>query len=70
MFIIDAARSVPRQAMFQRIGLANPSERGTLDVPDQGIDALEHLPVRALPMQIILPSVRGLRLGASSTGPG
>ena len=30
MFICDTARPVPRQAMFQRLGLANPSERGTL----------------------------------------
>jgi hypothetical protein len=45
--------------MFQGLGLANALERGPLYLPDQSIDPLEDFPVRALPIEIILPGVLG-----------
>lgn len=45
--------------MFQWLWLANTLEGRPLELPDQGIDPLEDFPVRALPIEIILPGVRG-----------
>jgi len=57
MFLIDAPRPVARQAMFQRLGLTNTLERGTLDFFNENIDALEEFSVCALPIEIIFPSM-------------
>jgi hypothetical protein len=57
MLIVDAPGPVSGQAMLQGFRLADALERSALRFLDERIDAFENLPVRALPMQTILPGV-------------
>ena len=59
VFTVYAARPVAGQPVLERFRLANPLEGGSADVLDQRVDAPDDLPVRILPVQVVLPGVPG-----------
>lgn len=54
----DAARPVALEAVFERLGLADPFIAVALDIRDQRVDALEDLAVLGLPPYGASPGVR------------
>ena len=58
MGVVDAAGPVSRQVAAQWLGLAKTGEGVARGVLNQCIDALECLPILALPVQIGVPGIR------------
>ena len=59
VLVIDPARPVTRKSMLERLRFSNSFEWFVLDLLDEGVDAAKNLPVRLLPVQVILPSIIG-----------
>ncbi len=57
VFVIDAPRPVTREGVFERFWFTDASEWLTLDFIDQLVDALNHLSVLFLPVEVILPGL-------------
>src|SRR5262249_34038579 len=59
VLLIDAARPVAGERVFQGLGLAEAGERLALDVADEGVDPLEDLAIGLLPVEVVLPRALG-----------
>ena len=57
VFVIDASRPVAGKAVLEGFGFAGAGEGVTHDLMDEPIDAVEHLPVGLLPVEIVLPGM-------------
>jgi hypothetical protein len=59
VFLIDPARPVPGETMFEGLWFANTFERFSLGLFDQLVDSVKNLFVSFLPVQIVFPGVLG-----------
>ena len=57
--VVDAAAPEAGEVSFQRLWLADAVEVSPLDVLQQCVDALNHLPVLCLPIEIVGPAPFG-----------
>jgi len=54
---VDAARPKPGQVFAKCFGLADPGDRGTQGVGDEGTDTAQGLSVLGLPIDVVRPSL-------------
>ena len=59
VFLVDPARPVPGEAVFEGFWFANTFERFSLGLFDQLVDSVKNLFVGFLPVQIVFPGVLG-----------
>ena len=58
VFCGDAPRPVAAQGVLERLGLTDPAIRIARNVPDELVNALHHLGIGLLPVEIFLPRLR------------
>src|ERR1700722_9327904 len=68
VLVVDAAGPVTGQIALQGFRLTYPGERVSLDLTDQARDPPRHLPVRAEPVEEVLPGI-GVEVNASHYPP-
>ncbi len=57
VFVVDAARPVAGEAVFEGFRLSGSGERVAHDLMDKPVDAFEHLFVGLLPVEVVFPGM-------------
>ena len=69
VFVVDASGPAAGKAVAQWLRFADAGKRVAHDIPNQGVDALNHALVNGLPVKVILPCVAGKDKLQSASSP-